>query len=112
MARKVFLYSPYMDKGYSLQIFHNLTHEKYAESMSIYDLMGMARELGKKYDARIFFQGNSVGWLMIEFWTDNQDAILDFCMEFAERVSAELMLVNDQEVTLEIIKEQLNEQWL
>ena len=91
--KKCFLQSPHMDKNYSLHIFHSMKYD--------YPLVDAANEISRKY---IFFQGRSDNWLMIEFWTDDQDFILDFCEKFAMKFEADLEIVSD--FTLEQIKQQ------
>ena len=98
---KVYLYSPHGDKGYSLHIFYRA-----GDKDLYYALCGLSMRLDKKYDTHLFFQGDILrdGWLMLEFWTYNQDAILEFCMEFACTVGAELTLTDWGTVTLDEIE--------
>ena len=98
--RKIFLYSPFQDKGYSLHIFYAHGYN----DMRL-KLLGFAKFLDEKHGTRLFFQGDSLrdGWLMIEFWTDNDAAILDFCLEFAAGFCAELELTDWGKITLDEI---------
>lgn len=63
------LVAPQMDKGWSLQFFD-------CDSALRGRVIGGVMDTNKIVGCRAFLQGDSDGWLMVEFWTDDEDAIL------------------------------------
>ena len=112
MRKKVFLVSPFMDKGYSLQVFHpynvDVLHTGNNDAKEL-ELCYAMRKLDEKWNTRGFFQGRSTGWIMLEFWTDDHDAILSMCMEFANAYEADLCLIARGDLTIDEIEAQRKE---
>ena len=76
------LVPPSMDKGWSVQFF-NVTPD--IRNLVIGGVLNAA----SRTQAKPFLQGNFDGWMMVEFWTDDEDAIL----AGAERIAADAGLV-------------------
>lgn len=95
---KIFLTSPAAYKGYCLHIHYQMG-DGYTRNNIIY----LARIVSG--DKNIFFQGDNVlgGWMMIEFWTDDHDFILNFCFSLAEKLATELEITNLSNITFEMI---------
>jgi len=70
------LVSPHMDKGWSLQFFD--CDEKVRNSV-----IGTVMDANTRVGCRAFLQGDFEGWMMVEFWTDDEDRILQAAEYFA-----------------------------
>ena len=70
---------PECGKNWSVH-FLGLTEQVRNKILSAFHRMAYNHEsMFKK--ANPFLQGDSDGWMMIEFWTDNQNSIIDACLE-------------------------------
>lgn len=70
--------NPRMDKHYCLTI-NGATQDDYYTMMSLFNNPSFRV-------CRPFMQGwdPHSGWMMVEFWTDNQDHILEACLKFEQ----------------------------
>jgi len=71
---KIDLVAPHMDKGWSFQVsetYPTPLAPEIRESL----LRLMDTPLARR--AKPFLQGDCLGWLMVEFWTDNENDILN-----------------------------------
>lgn len=95
---KMFLTSPVADKNYCLHIYYQR-----GDGYTRNNIMRLARIASG--DKNIFFQGDSVdsGWMMIEFWTNDHDFILGFCLTLAEKLGVELEVTNLSDITFDTI---------
>ena len=55
-----------------------------------YEVRAAITRLPQKEQCNWFQQGDSTNWWMIEFWTEDHDAILKLAMYVAENVGMEL----------------------
>lgn len=84
--KKVFLVLPHLDKGYTLQVFHGLQSDE--------ELLMVAHKLEKILDARMFIQGHYSNGIMLEFWTSDNNLILEFCERFSNYFQASLEIIS------------------
>jgi hypothetical protein len=84
----LYLSKPY-DKGYSLQFEGTEQDTKAIRQLMVSELHGD----GYLSAPRGFLQSDCRTYLMVEFWTDNQDLILESCLAFATRYSYELEIL-------------------
>lgn len=91
----LFLTSPWYAHAYCLHIYYNPEDGKTRNK-----IMSRARAIDEKHNAHIFFQCDSCesGYMMLEFWTHDNDAILEFCNDFAELLGAEVELCDIRDV--------------
>lgn len=71
---KIELCNPHMGKGWSIQISATPPHHTLPEEIRPSLLSLMRTPIVQR--AKPFLQGDCLGWLMVEFHTDNEDAIL------------------------------------
>lgn len=90
-----------MDKSYTLMLFHNLSED--------HSIVGKVLTLNNKLRAHVFIQARTANEIHIEFWTDNQGLILEYCEALCDAINAQLELVNIQNITLELLKESRQE---
>jgi hypothetical protein len=85
----IYLVEPYMDKNYSIQAHGDIEAVKAAAILQ-----------GGESNITYFFQGycERSQWIMIELWTDDHDAIIDFVEAMAERLGTEWDLVGWGEI--------------
>ena len=67
------LCEPHGDKGWSFQVFATNTPPILAPDIRDSLVSLIRTPLARK--AKPFLQGDCVGWLMVEFWTDNESDI-------------------------------------
>jgi len=95
--RKAYLVSPHMDKGYTLMIFHNFSSD--------HSILREVQTLNDKMYAHIFIQCRTANEIHVEFWTHDQELILEYCETLCAALNAQLELLNIQDITLKLLKE-------
>jgi len=79
------LIAPSMDKNWSLQLF-DVPNDKQIQNEIWYH----ARIIGQHFKVNPFLQGNSEGWMMIEYWTSEESFILEAAVKTCEKLKISL----------------------
>lgn len=83
------LVEPYCGKNWSLQFF-DLPEGCYTSVPLRANIWYWSRHFGEWYGSRPFLQGDSGTWMMIEFWTESQNLILETCIAICKKLDLEL----------------------
>lgn len=88
---RIELHSPESDKNWALH-FHELPDGNVTTQPEKADVWHNCQRISKYMYAcnSIFLQGDNSDWMMIEFWTDNQNLILKICESISEYYKTEL----------------------
>ena len=74
---------PHMDKNFSLQFF-NVTDEDRNKVLSVFHRLCRGSSFFQ------FVQGDSGGWMMIEFWTSDIDRIIMACTFYEQELKIKI----------------------
>lgn len=79
------LVPPNNDKGWSLQFFD-------VPKDIVNQIWYHARTISDHFKLKPFLQGNSDGWMMVEFWDNAEGYILEASLKICEEIGVELDL--------------------